>query len=370
MTRPHAPVFVHLRTHTEFSVIDGTLRIDDMVKAAARDGQPALAITDLGNLFGAIKFYSAARKSGVQPILGADLWLEPDTASADPRQASRLLLLVQDRQGYLNLCELISRAWIQNVQRGNQAWIKWSWLEELSGGLIALSGAQMGAIAQALGVQDSARATELAQRLAALFPQRFYIELQRAGLPGQEAYVRAAVPLAAELGLPVVATHPAQFLSPDDFDAHEARVCIAEGETIANPKRIKRFSREQHFKSQAEMAELFADLPSALANTHTIAQRCHLHLVLGKPQLPNFPTPQLGDGSFMPMADYFRQLSVEGLEQRLAMLYPDPGRRDKERPRYAERLEFEIGTILKMGFPGYFLIVSDFIRWAKANGCP
>ncbi|MEX8496877.1 MAG: DNA polymerase III subunit alpha [Leptothrix ochracea] len=370
MTRPHAPVFVHLRTHTEFSVIDGTLRIDDMVKAAARDGQPALAITDLGNLFGAIKFYSAARKSGVQPILGADLWLEPDTASADPRQASRLLLLVQDRQGYLNLCELISRAWIQNVQRGNQAWIKWSWLEELSGGLIALSGAQMGAIAQALGVQDSARATELAQRLAALFPQRFYIELQRAGLPGQEAYVRAAVPLAAELGLPVVATHPAQFLSPDDFDAHEARVCIAEGETIANPKRIKRFSREQHFKSQAEMAELFADLPSALANTHTIAQRCHLHLVLGKPQLPNFPTPQLGDGSFMPMADYFRQLSVEGLEQRLAMLYPDPARRDKERPRYAERLEFEIGTILKMGFPGYFLIVSDFIRWAKANGCP
>ncbi|MEO8297588.1 MAG: DNA polymerase III subunit alpha [Burkholderiales bacterium] len=363
--------FVHLRTHTEFSVVDGTLRVDDVVKAAAKDGQPALAITDLANLFGGVKFYSAARKKGVKPLLGADIWLEPEvaTAAGEPRQASRLLLLVQHHAGYLNLCELLSRGWIQNVQR-NQAWIRWDWLEELSGGLIALSGAQMGAIGLALASGDTDRAGAAAERLAQIFPQRFYVELQRAGLPGQEAQLRASVQLAARLRLPVVATHPVQFLTPDDFEAHEARVCVAEGETLGNAKRIKRFSRDQYFKSQAEMAALFADLPSALANTVEIAKRCNLSLVLGKPQLPDFPTPQLDDGSAMPMAEYFRQLSFEGLEQRLAMLYPDAAKRDAERPRYVERLEFEIGTILKMGFPGYFLIVSDFIRWAKANGCP
>ncbi|PXW92267.1 DNA polymerase III alpha subunit [Sphaerotilus hippei] len=363
--------FVHLRTHTEYSVVDGTLRIDDVVQAAARDGQVAMAITDLSNLFGGIKFYNAARKKGVQPILGADLWLEPEgpAAAGETRPASRLMVLVQDRQGYLNLCELLSRAWITNVQR-NQAWVKWDWLEELGDGLIVLSGGLQGCVGQALAQGDRSRAGELARRLAGLFPGRFYLELQRAQLPGLEANVRATVPLAAELGLPVVATHPIQFLEADDFDAHEARVCIAEGEALGNPKRIRRFSRDQHFKTQAEMAELFADLPSALANTLAIAQRCSLTLVLGKPQLPNFPTPMLADGSSMPMADYFRQLSFEGLEERLALLYPDAARRDAERARYVERLEFELTTILKMGFPGYFLIVSDFIRWAKANGCP
>jgi DNA polymerase-3 subunit alpha len=359
--------FVHLRTHTEFSVVDGTLRVDDAVKAAAKDGQVAMAITDLSNLFGGIQFYNAARKKGVQPLLGADIWLEPD---AEARPASRLLLLVQDRTGYLNLCEILSRAWITNVQRNNQAWVRWEWLAELGQGLIALSGGLMGAVGQALAVGDAARARELAERQAALFPGRFYLELQRAQLPGQDANVRATVPLAAQLGLPVVATHPIQFLEPDDFDAHEARVCIADGDTLANPKRVKRFSRDQHFKTQAEMAALFADIPSAIENTVEIARRCSLTLVLGKPQLPDFPTPTLPDGSSMPMADYFRQLSFEGLEDRLKLLFPDETQRDAQRPRYVERLEFELTTILKMGFPGYFLIVSDFIRWAKANGCP
>jgi len=358
--------FVHLRTHTEFSVVDGTLRIDDAADAASQDKQVALAITDLANLFGGVKFYNACRKAGVKPILGADCWIESDASDKPP---TRVLLLVQSYRGYLNLCELLSRAWIQNVQR-NQACLKLVWMQELSEGLICLSGAQFGAIGQALMQGDLPRAREWAERLAALYPQRFYIELQRAGLPGQEALVRSSVPLAAELGLPVVATHPVQFLGEEDFDAHEARTCIAEGETLANPKRIKRFLPGQYFKPQAEMEALFADIPSAIANTVEIARRCSLKLTLGKPQLPNFPTPILDDGTTMPMEAYFRELSYEGLEQRLVQLFPDAGKRDAERPRYVERLEFELGTIIKMGFPGYFLIVSDFIRWAKANGCP
>ena len=363
--------FVHLRTHTEFSVVDGTLRIDDAIKAAAKDGQVAMAITDLSNLFGAVKFYGAARKKGVKPLIGADLWIEPEgvAAAGETRPPGRLLLLVQDKQGYLNLCELISRAWITNVQR-NQAWVKWEWLAELGGGLICLSGGLMGAVGQALAQGDTVRAEATAQRLAALFPRRFYLEVQRAGLPGQEANVQATAPLAARLQLPLVATHPVQFLEPDDFDAHEARVCVAEGETLGNAKRPKRFGREQYLKSQAQMAALFADLPSALANTVAIAQRCSLTLVLGKPQLPDFPTPIQPDGQPMPMADYFRVASFEGLEDRLKLLYPKEAERELRRPEYVERLEFEIKTILNMGFPGYFLIVSDFITWAKTHGCP
>ena len=361
--------FVHLRTHTEYSVVDGMLRIDAVAAAARADGQGALAITDLNNLFGAVKFYSACRGKGVKPILGADVLLEPaSTAPGGDRQPSRLLLLVQGSTGYLHLCELLARGWVRNAQRA-QAWLKWDWLDELGDGLIALSGADAGAVGAALLAGDTERAQALADRLAKLFPGRFYIELQRAGLPGNAEHVQAAVALAARSGLPVVATHPVQFLQPDDFEAHEARVCIAEGETLANPRRVRRFTREQYFKSQALMAELFADLPSALANTVQIARRCNLRLVLGKPQLPDFPTP-LVDGRRMAPDDYFRQASHEGLERRLAALYPDAARRDKERPRYVERLEFELATIIKMGFPGYFLIVSDFIVWAKAHGCP
>ena len=363
--------FVHLRTHTEYSVVDGTLRIADAAAAARADGQPALAITDLGNLFGAIKFYKACMKKGVKPLIGVDLWMEPLAGSAwggGEKQPSRLLLLVQGQRGYLNLCELIARAWVHNAQR-NQAWVKWDWLAELGEGLIALSGADLGAVGAALLAGDEARAHELAQRLAAVFPQRFYIELQRGGLATNEAQVRAAVPLAAALKLPVVATHPVQFLHADDYDAHEARVCVAEGETLANPRRVKRFSREQHFKTQAQMAALFADLPSALANTEHIARRCNLQLVLGKPQLPDFPTPEV-DGVRLPIADYFREASRAGLERRLAALFPQPERRQAERAAYDARLEFELDTIVQMGFPGYFLIVSDFIVWAKDNGCP
>ncbi|HEX7385623.1 MAG TPA: DNA polymerase III subunit alpha, partial [Burkholderiaceae bacterium] len=358
--------FVHLRVHTEYSVVDGTLRVDDAVAAARADGQAACAITDLDNLFGAVKFYKAARAKGVKPILGADVWMEPLAGDKNP---SRLLLLIQDHAGYLHLCELLARAWTRNAQRG-QAQLQWAWLDELAGGLIALSGADQGALGTALLAGDERRARALAERLAALFPGRFYVELQRAGLPAQEAHVRAAVPLAATLGLPVVATHPVQFATPDDFEAHEARVCIAEGETLANPRRVKRFGREQYLKTQAQMEALFADIPSALANSVEIARRCNLLLTLGKPQLPDFPTPPQADGSRMPIEAYFRLASQQGLERRLGQLFPDPAERERERPRYQQRLEFEIATILKMGFPGYFLIVSDFITWAKEHGCP
>ena len=359
-------MFVHLRLHTEFSVVDGTNRIDEIVHAAAADSQPALAITDLGNLFGAIKFYKEARGQGVKPLIGAEIVVEG--LGKDPGVLSRMILLVQGPQGYLNLCELLARAWTRNVQR-NQAWVTWEWLDELGGGLIALSGADLGAVGQALLAGDGARARSVAARLAGLFPGRFYLELQRAGLPTNEPHVRAAVPLAAELKLPVVATHPVQFLEPDDFEAHEARVCVAEGETLDNPRRVRRFTRDQHFKTQAQMVERFADVPSAVANTVAIARRCNLTLVLDTPQLPDFPTPVV-DGQRMPLHDYFRQASFDGLEQRLQALFPDPAERERQRPTYVERLEFEIATIIKMDFPGYFMIVSDFIVWAKAHGCP
>ncbi|MFW9617320.1 DNA polymerase III subunit alpha [Aquabacterium sp.] len=358
--------FVHLRSHSEYSVVDGTVRIDDLVKAAAKDGQPAVAVTDLSNLFGAIKLYSSARKSGVQPIIGADVWLEPEEPGKAP---TRLLLIIQNRQGYLRLCELLGEAWTAPGHRSH-AWVHWQSLTERNEGLICLSGAEGGHIGLALQMGDEAKAEAWARKMAEVFPNRFYIELQRAGHNTNEPYIRAAVPLAAKLGLPVVATHPIQFQTPADFEAHEARVCIAEGETLGNPRRIKRFTREQHFKTTAEMEALFADIPSALANTVAIARRCSLTLVLGKPQLPDFPTPIMPDGKPQPMDEFFRQLSHEGLEERLLHLFPNEEERNAQRPHYVDRLEFEINTILKMGFPGYFLIVQDFINWAKNNGCP
>ena len=355
-------MFVHLRLHTEFSVVDGTTRIDDIVKAAAGDGQPALAVSDFGNLFGAIKFYKAARGAGVKPIIGAEVLLE----GRDPEQdaPARVLLLAAHTQGYLNLSELLARAWTQGVVKG-QAVVRWAWLEELAEGLILLSGAQAGPVGQALLQGNVELASEIALRLAERFPHRFYLELQRAGRADDEAHVAAAVQLAARLRLPVVATHPVQFATADDYEAHEARVCIAEGEILGNPRRVRRFTPQQYFKSTAEMQALFADLPSALANAVEIARRCSLTLVLGKPRLPDFPVPQGHT-----VETYFRQTSIDGLEERLAHLYPDAAQRAAERPRYLERLEFEIDTILKMGFPGYFLIVGDFINWAKNNGCP
>ena len=360
-------MFVHLRIHTEFSVVDGTNRIDELVAAAAQDQQPALGISDLSNLFGTVKFYKACRKAGIKPLIAADVWVQvPGKESGAP--PARLLLLVQNHRGYLNLSELLTRAWTRGVERAN-AVISLAWLSELNEGLIALSGAQRGAVGQALVQGDDARAVSAALHFAGIFPHRFYLELQRAEQTDDVRHVNAAVQLAARLNLPVVATHPVQFLTYDDYEAHEARVCISEGEILGNARRLRKFTREQYFKSHAQMSELFADVPSAVANTFEIAKRCNLTLELGKAMLPDYPTPEV-NGVRMPPDEYFRQSSFEGLEERLVYLYPDPALRDSQRPQYVERLEFEIATILKMGFPGYFLIVGDFINWAKNNGCP
>jgi DNA polymerase-3 subunit alpha len=360
-------MFVHLRLHTEFSVVDGTNRIDEITAAAAADKQPALAISDLSNLFGTVKFYKAARSHGVKPLIAADVWVQvPGKDAASP--PARLLLIAQNHRGYLNLSELLTRAWTRGVVR-DQAIISLDWLSELNDGLIALSGAQRGAIGQALVQGDDARAMECALYFSGIFIHRFYIELQRAEQADDARHVPAAVQLAARLKLPVVATHPVQFLTYDDYEAHEARVCISEGEILGNARRVRKFTREQYFKSSAQMNALFADIPSAIANTLEIAKRCNLKLDLGKPMLPDYPTPEV-NGVRMAADDYFRQQSFEGLEERLAHLYPNVEVRDKKRPMYVERLEFEIKTILGMGFPGYFLIVGDFINWAKNNGCP
>ena len=364
-----SPRFVHLRLHSEYSIVDGIVRIDDAVRKAADDGQPALAITDLGNTFATIKFYRAARSAGVKPIIGADVWITNET---DRERPFRMLLLVRDNTGYRNLCELISRAWLHNSYR-DRGEIRFEWFTEgLSEGLIALSGGLGGELAEALQRQGKQGTTQgdgpadkvLARYLQA-FGDRFYIEVQRAGHPGEEGYIRRAVALAVRSDVPVVATHPVQFLSADDFRSHEARVCIAEGQTLSSGRRQRRFTEAQYMLSQAEMVERFSDMPAALENSLEIARRCNVTLTLGKARLPDFPTPN-GET----LEEFLRLTARQGLQERLIERYPSEEVRARHAQAYADRLEIEIRTIINMGFPGYFLIVADFINWAKRNGVP
>ncbi|HZZ93078.1 MAG TPA: DNA polymerase III subunit alpha [Usitatibacter sp.] len=355
-----APRFVHLRLHTEYSVVDGMARVDDAVAAAAADAMPALAITDLANVFGAVKFYEAARAQGVQPIIGCDAWI---TNERSRDAAYRVALLCRSPDGYLRLCELLTRAYAENQWRG-RAELKREWLREAHG-LIALSGAQAGDVGMALASGNAEQAEELARGWSRDFPGAFYVELQRVDPVKSAAFVHASVALASRLGLPVVATHPVQFIRREEFPAHEARVCIAQGYVLGDSRRPREFHPTQYFKTQEEMAELFHDLPQALENAVQVARRCSFEFVLGKSRLPNFPTP--GGES---IDEYLKSESLRGLERRLAVLYPDPATRDAQRPRYVQRLEYEIKTIVQMGFPGYFLIVADFIGWAKSNGVP
>ena len=355
--------FVHLRLHTEYSLVDGLVRIKPLVKALAGMNMPAVAVTDQSNMCSLVKFYKAAMGAGVKPICGADLWL----ASADPdAPLARICFLAMDAQGYRNLTELISRGWMDG-QRNGLVIIERDWIAQASEGLIALSAAREGDIGMALLAGNPDEAERLLRDWMAMFPERFYVEVQRTNRTGDEEYLHAAVALADKLGAPLVATNDVRFIKQSDFDAHETRVCIGEGRALDDPRRSRNYSDQQYLKSPAEMAELFSDLPEALENTVEIAKRCNIQVQLGKYFLPDFPTP-----NGMSIDDYLRHVSHEGLEERLAVLWPKETTPDYETKRqtYLDRLKFELDIIIQMGFPGYFLIVMDFIKWAKNNGVP
>ena len=362
MTTATDPRFIHLRLHTEYSISDGIVKVGQAISRAAADNMPALGISDLANLFGMVKFYKGCRGKGIKPIVSVDAWITND---GDRDKPSRVMLVCKNRKGYGQLCELLTQAYLTNKYRG-RAEMRAEWFDEgAASDLICLSGAMSGDVGQAIMNGNTALAEALARQWMKRFSGNFYIEVQRAGHPGTEAYIRAAVQLANELELPVVATHPVQFLNKDDFKAHEARVCIAQGYVLADKRRPKDFTEEQYMKSQDEMIALFEDLPEALENSVEIARRCSLTVQLGKNFLPLFPTP---DG--MTLDDFLVQEAKDGLEVRLKELYPNEVEREQKRPEYEARLKIETDTIVQMGFPGYFLIVADFINWAKENGVP
>jgi len=354
--------FVHLNLHTEFSLVDGIVRIKPLISAVAAAGMPAVAVTDQCNLFGMVKFYRAAMAAGIKPLVGADLWVED---AESPLGRSRITALVRTTAGYTTLTRLISRSYLEG-QHGDYPIIARDWIRADHEGLIILSGGREGDVGQALINGDNAAA---AQRLAfwqELFGDAYYLEIQRTGRPGDEDHLHAAVALAAELQVPVVATNGVRFISAEDFEAHEARVCIHEGRTLADPRRPRNFSEEQYLRTPEEMIELFADVPEAIDNTLEIARRCNLEITLGENYLPDFPIPE-----GLTIDAYLRKASLEGLERRLTRLL-DAAAADyaERRQLYLERLDRELDVIIEMGFPGYFLIVADFIRWSKENDIP
>ncbi len=359
MSAATAPQFIHLSVHSEYSLVDGLIRIDELVERAAQLGMPAVALTDVCNFFALVHFYQAAEARGLKPICGAEFTL----LAADDAPPARLTLLVQNEAGYRNLTRLISRAYLEGQVRGRPA-LRRAWLSDAAEGLIALSGGRAGDIGQAL-LAGRGEAEALLDGWLRDFPERFYLELQRTGRPGEDDYLERAVALAAARQCPVVATNDVCFLTPDQFEAHEARVCIQEGRTLNDPRRERRYSDRQYLRSPEEMAELFDDLPEALANSVEIARRCNLELRLGEIRLPEYPVPE-----GMSTSAFFCQLAQDGLEQRLAALPEARGQDTDVRARYQARLEFELGVIEQMGFAGYFLIVMDFIRWAKDNDIP
>ncbi len=363
MTTP----FVHLRVHTEYSLVDGLLRLKPLVKQAAGLGMPALAVTDEANLFGLVKFYKAAQGAGLKPIIGADLWL---TNPQDEAHPYRVTLLAMNEVGYRHLTELISRGWMEG-QRLGQALLQRDWVLERSEGLIALSGGRDGEVGRHLLGDHPDEAREILAQWNAAFPGHFYLELTRTGRPQEEECLHLSVQLAAETGTPVVATNDVRFLEKEDFWAHETRVAIGEGKALDDRRREKKYTEEQYLKSPEEMAELFADVPEALTNSVMIAARCSVEVRLGEIFLPEFEIPE-----GLTRDEYFRKVSHDGLTERLDFLFP-PEQYPREGAEYAEidaryrkRLDFELDIIIQMGFPGYFLIVMDFIQWAKDNDVP
>ena len=347
--------FVHLHLHTEFSLVDGTVRIPELVKKAAASGMPAIAVTDHMNMFSLVKFYRAAEKAGIKPIVGADLII------IDPQsQRSRLTVLCQDRQGYLNLCRLLSRGYLE-IRKNEKPHVRREWLDDVADGLIALAGPGSD-IGQALYNNHPNRAETLLSGWQKIFGDRFYLELMRTGREQESRIERQLIALASRKECPIVASNDVRFLEQDDFRAHEARVCIHEGRLLSDKKRVQRYSDQQFLRTPEEMVALFEDFPEALANSVEIAKRCTLSLEFGQYFLPDFPTPDDQD------IETFLAIKAEkGLRDRL--------KRHREGEHhlsegYSERLERELEVINKMGFAGYFLIVADFIRWARKNRIP
>ncbi len=352
--------FVHLRVHSEYSLSDSTLTIKKMIGRAKTEKMPAIALTDFNNLFAYIKFYKAARKAGIKPIAGVDILL----ANEGVRKWS-LTLLAKNDEGYRNIIQLISLAYTEGQESGMPI-ISEQWLEQYSAGLIVLSGAQQGDIGFYLEQEQIGKARERVRKYQQFWGDDFFIELQRVGKDGEVNYIQAAIELAAGTSTPVVATNDVRFEKIDDYEAHEVRVCIANGEVINDSSRKSRYFPTQYLCSVEEMRLRFADIPQALANTVEIAKRCNVITELGKSDLPRFVTDENKSEG-----DLLRELTYKGLESRLSQLYViTDASFSATRQRYIERLQWELDTIIKMGFPGYFLIVMDFIRWSKENGIP
>ena len=354
--------FVHLRLHTEYSLVDSTVRIKQLMPAVEAGNMPAVAMTDQNNLFGMVKFYRAARAQGLKPIFGVDVLLQDEE---DDSQLYHMILLCQNDAGYKNVTKLISRAYMEGQKLGVPR-VSRSWVKQYSDGVIALSGGRDGDVGHALLAGNQELATARLSEWKSIFPDRYYLELQRTNRRGEDEYLHAAVAMATETGIPVVATNDVRFLSAEDFEAHEARVCINGGFTLDDNTRPKVYSEQQYLRSAEEMHELFADIPEAIENTVEIAKRCTVELTLGKNYLPAFPIPE-----GLTEAEYFSQESKKGLEIRLQQLFDTEAENFAEiRKPYDERLQIELDVINGMGFPGYFLIVADFIQWSKDNDIP
>lgn len=348
--------FIHLHIHSEYSLEDGLIRISELAKKAADDNMPAIALTEQCNLFSALKFYRAAQKLGIKPIIGIDIRI---INNAEQKSSSQLVLLCQNLQGYRNLNHLISRSYKEGQQK-NTPFVHKNWLQGYSEGLIALSGAQQGDIGKLLLAGENARAKELLAEWKNTFPDKFYLELHRTGDPLEEKHIAATTALAVETNTPIVATNNVRFLVEEDFAAHEARVCIQQSTILSDTKRPKTYTKTQYLRSAKEMIQLFSDLPSAIENTITIAQRCNLELTLGENYLPEFIVPEGFDQN-----QWLRKLSQESLGKKLIL--EDDADIDKIQEEYQDRLDLELTVITKMDFSGYFLIVADFVQWAKSK---
>ncbi|EPZ0832095.1 DNA polymerase III subunit alpha [Vibrio cholerae] len=354
------PKFIHLRIHSDFSMVDGLSKVPPLVKKVAAMGMPAMALTDFTNLCGLVKFYSTAHNCGVKPIIGADFTLQSEEFGDE---LTKLTLLAKNNVGYKNLTLLISKAYLRgHVQ--HQPVIDKAWLVEHAEGLIVLSGGKSGEVGRALLKGNQQQVERCIEFYQTHFADHFYLELIRTGRADEESYLHFALDVAEQYDLPVVATNEVVFITEESFEAHEIRVAIHDGYTLEDPRRPKNYSPKQYLRSEAEMCELFADIPEALANSVEIAKRCNVTVRLGEYFLPNFPT------GGMAIEDFLVMKSREGLEERLEFLFPDPEVRAKRRPEYDERLQVELNVINQMGFPGYFLIVMEFIQWSKDNDIP